>query len=148
MSKKQIVDLDEYNETFVAGLEWMWGDGFMSPGGAAEVAAILDGVETQGKHVLDIGCGIGGIDILLVQTHGAAQVTGIDVDGRLVACAAAAAAQAGLAQQVVSQTVVPGPLPFPDQQFDVVFSKDSILHIPDKEMIYREIFLILSEIAE
>ena len=24
---------DEYGEAFVAGLEWMWGEGFLSPGG-------------------------------------------------------------------------------------------------------------------
>ena len=143
MSKKQVVDLDEYNETFVSGLEWMWGEGFMSPGGPAEVAAILNGVDVQGKHVLDIGCGIGGIDILLVKTHGAAMVTGTDVDGRLVSCAQEAAERAGLAQQVFPQLVEPGPLPFPNNHFDIVFSKDSILHIPDKEMIYREIYRVL-----
>ncbi len=31
----------EYTEDFVAGLEWVWGEGFLSPGGPDEVAAIL-----------------------------------------------------------------------------------------------------------
>ena len=26
---------DEYGETFVAGLEWIWGEGFLSPGTGA-----------------------------------------------------------------------------------------------------------------
>ena len=26
---------NEYTDDFVAGLEWMWGEGFLSPGGPA-----------------------------------------------------------------------------------------------------------------
>ena len=37
----------------------------------------------------------------------------------------------------------PGPLPFPDGAFDVVFSKDALLHVPDKDAIFREIFRVL-----
>ena len=35
----------EYTEEFVAGLEWIWGEGFLSPGGPEEVAAILNGLD-------------------------------------------------------------------------------------------------------
>ncbi|MFT5193595.1 MAG: ubiquinone/menaquinone biosynthesis C-methylase UbiE [Cellvibrionaceae bacterium] len=135
---------DEYNDTFVAGLEWMWGEGFMSPGGPAEVAAILDGIDLTGKHVLDIGCGIGGIDILLVKKHKAARVTGIDVEAPLIERATQMIQSVGLAGQVTCQLVPPSPyLPFGDGTFDVVFSKDSIIHIPEKEIIYSEIFRVL-----
>ena len=135
---------DEYNETFVAGLEWMWGEGFMSPGGPAEVAAILDGINVAGKRVLDIGCGIGGVDILLVKQHGAESVTGFDVEAPLIERAKKMVETAGVAEQIHCQLVSPGPyLPFPDKQFDVVFSKDSIIHIPEKEVIYAEMFRML-----
>ncbi|MFK7803434.1 MAG: class I SAM-dependent methyltransferase [Anaerolineae bacterium] len=135
---------DEYNDTFVAGLEWMWGEGFMSPGGPAEVAAILDGVDLRGKRVLDIGCGIGGIDILLIKQHGAVHVTGIDVEASLVERARQTVHTAGVSDRVSIQLVTPGPyLPFMDKMFDVVFSKDSIIHIPEKEVIYGEMFRVL-----
>ena len=39
--------------------------------------------------------------------------------------------------------VVPGPLPFPPQTFDIVFSKDSIVHIPDKHALMRDVFRVL-----
>lgn len=39
--------------------------------------------------------------------------------------------------------VAPGPLPFPSGTFDVVFSKDSIIHIPDKAMLMAEVFRVL-----
>ena len=31
----------------------------------------------------------------------------------------------------------PGPLPFADAAFDVVFSKDALLHVPDKDALFR-----------
>ena len=76
---------DEYGETFVAGLEWMWGEGFLSPGGEAEVARIIAGAPIEGARVLDVGCGLGAVDVLLVARFGAGHVTGIDVEAPLVA---------------------------------------------------------------
>ena len=134
---------EEYPEDFVAGLEWMWGAGFMSPGGPAEVATILQGVDLRGKHVLDIGCGIGGIDLLLVKEYGAARVTGIDVEAPLAQRATQLMVEEGITDRVTIQLVEPGPLPFDDAAFDAVFSKDSILHIPDKRSIYEEIYRVL-----
>ncbi len=67
---------DEYDDAFVARLELLWGDGFLSPGGAEEVAKLLSGFDLTGKRVLDIGCGIGGVDLLLAGKHGAASVLG------------------------------------------------------------------------
>ena len=134
----------EYNAEMLAGLEWIWGEGFMSPGGREEVAEILRGVDLRDKTVLDIGCGIGGIDILLVKEYGAAQVIGIDVEAPLVDKARANIAKAGLENQISIKLVSPGPLAFDDESFDVVFSKDAMIHVPDKAAIYREISRVLA----
>jgi phosphoethanolamine N-methyltransferase len=37
----------------------------------------------------------------------------------------------------------PGKLPFADGSFDVVFSKDALLHVPDKEALFSDIFRVL-----
>jgi phosphoethanolamine N-methyltransferase len=133
----------EYTEQFVAGIEWIWGEGFLSPGGPREVAAILEGIDLGGTEVLDIGCGLGAIDLLLVREHGAARVTGIDVEQPLIDRAKRAVAAAGLTGRIDVQLVEPGPLAFPDATFDVVFSKDSIIHISDKAALYAEVLRIL-----
>ena len=125
---------DEYGEAFVAGLEWMWGEGFLSPGGEAEVARIIAAAPIEGARVLDVGCGLGAIDILLVERFGAAHVTGIDVEAPLVARATTRVEAAGLTDRVSIRKVSPGPFPFEDGAFDVVFSKDSMIHIPDKRV--------------
>lgn len=138
-------DHNHYDEDFLKGLEWIWGEGFMSPGGAEEVAAILGGIDLTGKRVLDIGCGIAGIDMLLVQEHGAAHVTGIDVEDSLVQEGRARVARAALTPSITLQMVTPGKLPFEDQTFDVIFTKDSLIHIEDKAFIYNEIHRVLKD---
>ncbi len=132
-----------YHHDMIAMLEAIWGEGFLSPGGPEEVARILDGQDIAGCAVLDIGCGAGGVDLALVQAHGAAYVCGIDVEDTVLARARALIGRAGLAARIGLARVAPGPLPFPPGTFDVVFSKDSIVHIPDKAALMAEVFRVL-----
>jgi phosphoethanolamine N-methyltransferase len=133
----------EYDENFIRLLEMMWGEGFLSPGGAGEVAAILAGEELAGTTVLDIGSGAGGAALKIGREYAAAQVTGIDVVPELVERSRRLCAAAGLSGRVSFEFVVPGPLPFADAAFDVVFTKDALLHIPDKVGMFREISRVL-----
>ena len=121
----------------------MWGEGFLSPGGAAEVYEILKRTVVRGKKVLDVGCGIGGIDRLLVTDYGAEKVIGIDVNDRLIARSKHEAEEAGLTKSIEYRLVESGELNFKDESIDIVFSKDSIIHIEDKQKFYEEIFRIL-----
>ena len=134
--------MGEYPPHYVDRLEILWGRGFMSPGGPAEVLEVVRGIDLAGKHVLDIGCGIGGPDLVLCEL-GAAHVTGIDVDDALIERARNNAAAAGVAQRTAFMRVSPGPLDFPDESLDLVFSKDAILHVDDKATMFTEIFRIL-----
>jgi phosphoethanolamine N-methyltransferase len=49
----------------------------------------------------------------------------------------------GLSDRIGVAKVAPGPLPFPPGTFDIVFSKDSIVHIPDKESLALDVFRLL-----
>jgi phosphoethanolamine N-methyltransferase len=133
----------QYSQAFVDALQFMWGEGFLSPGGAEEVAVLLAGETLAGKRVLDIGCGVGRFDALLVADHHAGEVIGIDVEPLMIENARALIARRGLADRVSFRLVDPGPLPFADASFDVVFSKDAIVHVPDKAALYREILRVL-----
>jgi phosphoethanolamine N-methyltransferase len=134
---------NEYTDDVVAKLEQLWGDGFLSPGGPDETARILEGTDLAGKDVMDIGCGIGGIDVILVRDYGAATVTGLDVEEPLVLRARQRVARAGLADRITIRLVQPGPFPFADESFDAVFSKDSMVHIPDKGALFTEVLRVL-----
>jgi len=133
----------EYDEAMQALLQLVWGDGFLSPGGPAEIARLLEGSDINGCTVLDIGSGLGVVDLLLVEQHGAGHVVGIDIEPDLIARAKTRIERAGLADRIDAVCVEPGPLPFPDEQFDVVFSKDAIVQIPGKAALFSEIRRVL-----
>jgi phosphoethanolamine N-methyltransferase len=137
-------EVGEYDEGMQALLQLVWGDGFLSPGGAEEVARVLEGESLRGLRVLDIGSGLGGVDLLLVQQHGAASVVGIDLEPDLIKQARARVATHGLSDRIGFVQVTPGPLPFEAASFDVVFSKDSLVQIPDKPALFAEIRRVLS----
>ncbi len=107
------------------------------------MAKIVENVSLTGKEVLDIGVGIGGPACLLIEKHGAARVTGIDVEDTVPKTAAQTVSRRGLQDRVLLRRVEPGPLPFDDESFDVVFSKDAIIHIHDKGALFRDIYRIL-----
>lgn len=136
-------EVGEYDSAMQTLLQLIWGEGFLSPGGADEVAYLLEGSEIRGCTVLDIGAGLGAIDQLLVTKHGAGSVVGIDVDPVLLRQMDARIARAQLSDRIKSRCVTPGPLPFESGSFDVVFSKDSIVHIPDKAALYADIHRVL-----
>ncbi|MFX0544436.1 methyltransferase domain-containing protein [Roseovarius sp. S1116L3] len=133
-----------YDKGHISFLEMLWGEGYLSPGGPEEVARVLEGLDLSGKRVLDIGCGSGAITLSLARDHGATHVTGIDVEDDVAAAARARIAAAGAGGAVTIDKVVPGPFPYEDGAFDVVFSKDSIIHIPDKDALAREAFRVLA----
>lgn len=133
-----------YDDHHTAFLEELWGEGYLSPGGPDEVARVLEGLDLGGKRVLDIGCGTGAITLSLARDHGAGEVVGIDVEDSVCSAARARVSVAGLSDRVEIACVTPGPFPFGDGRFDVVFSKDSIIHIADKEFLAREAYRVLA----
>lgn len=137
-------DTDElYNGQLISMLEIVWGEGWLSPGGPDEVAKVVDGLDLAGKSILDIGCGVGGVDFLLVEKYGAGHVTGIDVEDTVLETARQRAVAKSHEGRTGFCKVWPGRLPFPPQSFDVVFSKDAIVHIPDKHALMDDVFRVL-----
>ncbi|MGR3291527.1 MAG: class I SAM-dependent methyltransferase [Paracoccaceae bacterium] len=133
----------QYPDEFIDRLHLVWGPGFLSPGGAEEVAKIVGDLDLAGKRVLDIGCGSGGPAIVLARDYGASLVC-IDIEPQLIERARANAASAGVAEQIEFQLVQPGPLPFAEAEFDGVFSKEALLHIPDKAALFRDVLRVLT----
>lgn len=133
----------EYDDTAIRFLEALWGEGYLSPGGPEEVDRVVEGLDLAGRTVLDVGCGVGGIALHLVRRHGAGHVTGFDVERPVIEHARRNAEAAGLSDRTSFVEAPPGPLPFDDASFDVVFSKDALLHVPDKDAMFAEIWRVL-----
>ncbi|HCV62887.1 MAG TPA: SAM-dependent methyltransferase [Alphaproteobacteria bacterium] len=138
-----ITDDGQYGDKQIRFLEAIWGEGFLSPGGVTEIDLVLEGIDCTGLRILDIGCGCGGAVFRLIRHHNAGECTGIDIEPLVIERADQLAEQYGIADQCNFLTVSPGPLPFDDGSFDMIFSKDAFLHIPDKEALMRDCARVL-----
>ena len=132
----------EYYDEMMTLLELIWGEGFMAPGGAGNIEKIVDGVDLQGKRVLDIGCGVGGPAFILARTYGA-DVVGTDLEPHLIEIAKERAAKLGLEEKTDFRVVEPGPLSFPDSSFDCVVSSGAFTQIADKLGMFKEVLRVL-----
>ena len=133
---------DEYYDNMITMLELIWGEGYMAPGGSGNVEKMLNGIETTGKRILDIGCGLGGPAFEMANTFGA-DVVGIDLEAPLIKRAPEAATQLGLQDRCKFHTVKAGSIDFPNQSFDIVVSSGAITQVKDKAGIFGECYRLL-----
>ena len=133
---------DEYDDGLVAMLELIWGEGFLSPGGPENVHRTVAGLDLKDKLVLDIGSGLGGVDLILAGDFGA-RVIGLEIEQPLIDRAREIAARAGLSQRIEFRHVEPGPLPLADSSVDTVYSNAAIIHIDDKRGLFEDVYRVL-----
>jgi len=133
---------DEYYDNLITMLELIWGEGYMTPGGSDNVEKMFNGIETAGKRILDIGCGLGGQAFEMVNTFGA-DVVGIDLEAPLIKRATEAATKMGLQDRCKFHAVKAGALDFPDQSFDIVATSGAITQVSDKANIFGECYRVL-----
>ncbi|HLO84318.1 MAG TPA: methyltransferase domain-containing protein [Nostocaceae cyanobacterium] len=96
----------------------------------------------KAKHILDVGCGIGGSSLYLADKFDA-QATGITLSPVQAKRATERAEAAKLNHR--SQFLVANALemPFADQTFDLVWSLESGEHMPDKTKFLQECYRVL-----
>jgi phosphoethanolamine N-methyltransferase len=133
----------EYDDTAIRFLEVVWGPGYLSPGGPDEVDRVIAGLELAGKTALDIGCGTGGITLHVARKLKLAHITGFDVEAPVIEAAQQRARDEGMAHCTDFVQAPSGRLPFADASFDLVFSKDALIHVADKETLFADIFRVL-----
>jgi arsenite methyltransferase len=96
-----------------------------------------------GEQVLDLGSGAGTDSLVAAQMVGAdGAVTGIDMTPEMVAKARASADRMGL-ENVSFTEAEAERLPFASESFDVVISNGVIDLIPDKDMVFAELYRVL-----
>jgi ubiquinone/menaquinone biosynthesis C-methylase UbiE len=94
------------------------------------------------QRVLDVGCGIGGPSRYLASKFGC-QVTGLDLTPEFVALAGMLAQRTRLAEKVTYRQGNALDLPFPDANFDVVWSQNAAMNIADRDRLYGEMHRVL-----
>ncbi|OAY70866.1 putative tocopherol O-methyltransferase, chloroplastic [Ananas comosus] len=105
---------------------------------ALSFAALSDDPQKKPKRIVDVGCGIGGSSRYLAKKYGA-QCKGITLSPVQAQRAEALAIAEGLADKVSFQVADALEQPFPDGQFDLVWSMESGEHMPDKRKFVGEL---------
>jgi ubiquinone/menaquinone biosynthesis C-methylase UbiE len=97
---------------------------------------------SPGGRVLDVGCGLGAPAIRLAGSAGV-DVVGIATSPKLVERATMMAKDAGLADRVTFEVADAAELPYSDSSFDAVLAIESIVHMPDRPAVFRQIARVL-----
>jgi tocopherol O-methyltransferase len=96
----------------------------------------------QAKHILDVGCGIGGSSLYLAQKYHA-QATGITLSPFQANRANQRAQAMGLSQKAEFLVTDAQNMPFADNSFDLVWALESGEHMPDKVKFMQECYRVL-----
>lgn len=106
----------------------------------AMFALVAEGVgeRLRGARVLDAGCGFGTNAVYLAETHGAAQVTGVNVSTVQLASAREHAAASPAAARVDFLHASVTDLPLEDASVDVVVSVEAAFHFDTRARFFAE----------
>lgn len=136
------LDATQYQADAIAKYEAVYGQHFVSPGGATSARTCIARLGLKpGMRVLDVGCGLGGSAFLMAREHGV-KVRGIDVSANMLASAQERTRTLGLASQVTLEHVDVLALPA-TPLYDVIYSRDVFLHIHDKPRLMALLYRLL-----
>lgn len=150
-SNQEIVNVSasqDYESDFIELIEMIYGEGLLSQGGLDSIDEMFSGMDLNGLKLLDLGSGLGMYDIYLAK-HANVEIVGLDPQAELVERANSNLEKSKkelLGTVSFLQMKNPHNLSeFPDHSFDLVFSKEAILHVPyeAKEHYFKEIYRVL-----
>ena len=134
----------QYSRNGILRYEKIFGDGYVSTGGPETTAYLCSKLGKSlrpGVRVLDVGSGIGGAAFHLAREYGAV-VTGIDLSPEMVAIAQERVAGSGVEASVKFLLADVLTAPFASR-FDVIWSRDALMHIPDKPRLFARLHDLL-----
>ncbi|KAJ7307456.1 hypothetical protein JRQ81_009476 [Phrynocephalus forsythii] len=129
------LDNEQYAARSIRRYEWIFGPGFVSTGGLSttkELVSLLDLKPSQ--RVLDVGCGLGGSDFYMAKEYGV-EVLGMDLSRNMVELALERAQKepGSLVQFEIGNATR---RTFPEGSFDIIYSRDTILHVEGKSTLF------------
>lgn len=101
------------------------------------------GGRTEPFDLLDIGCGTGTFDAMLVGSPLSARVVGLDYAEAMCRVGSEKAHHAGVADRLRYVNADSQHLPFADASFDVVTCSNSFHHYPDQQQVVHEMRRVL-----
>ncbi|KAJ3670687.1 hypothetical protein LUZ60_008113 [Juncus effusus] len=135
---QQFLDNVQYKSNGILRYERVFGEGFVSTGGIETTKEFVAKLNLKpGQKVLDVGCGIGGGDFYMADYFDA-HVIGIDLSVNMISFALERAI--GRKSNVEFEVADCTKKVYNDNSFDVIYSRDTILHIQDKPALFKSFY--------
>lgn len=135
---QQFLDSVQYKCSGILRYERVFGSGFVSTGGLETTKEFVGKLDLKpGQKVLDVGCGIGGGDFYMAENFDV-EVVAIDLSINMISFALERAI--GLKCAIEFEVADCTKKNYPDNEFDVIYSRDTILHIRDKPALFRSFY--------
>jgi SAM-dependent methyltransferase len=121
----------------VTARQWLWGDGFVAPGGLEQVLALVEPLRLgPGMSVLDVSAGIGGTVRALAQTF-RIEAAGLERDPELARIGMAMSAARRLARRAPVTVYDPESFDLPAARYDCVLAREATYALREKERFLR-----------
>jgi len=143
-SFQEFLDNQQYSTRGILLYEKIFGRTFVSTGGLETTKEFIELLNLQpGQKVLDVGGGIGGSAFYMAKNFGV-HVTSIDLSSNMTQIGLERAQEVGCGpDEVVFEIADATKRDYKAESFDVVYSRDTILHIPDKLALFKRFFKFL-----
>ncbi|KAI8790401.1 phosphoethanolamine N-methyltransferase [Biomphalaria glabrata] len=143
-SWQDFLDKQQYSTRSILLYEKIFGRTFVSTGGLETTEEFVDMLNLcPGQSVLDVGGGIGGSAFYMAKNFGV-KVTVIDLSSNMIKMALDRAQEVGCGpDEVVFEVGDATKREYPAESFDVIYSRDVILHIADKLSLFKKLYKFL-----
>jgi cyclopropane fatty-acyl-phospholipid synthase-like methyltransferase len=127
-----------WNATRIEVAETMWGEGFLTPGGAGYAPLLVKPLAlSKEMSLLDLTAGLGGLARAVVAETGC-WVTGLEVSEPVAKLGMDRSQRAGQEKQAAIKAYNPSNLKL-GRRFDAVFAKESLFTVADKDALFDTI---------
>jgi len=145
-SKRQELQPEEeanrYSQQSILRSEFMYGEGFQSPGGIEAVEGFCSQLRMHEEmNILDIGSGLGGAAFYFAERYHA-KVLGLDYSQEMVDISAERKERKTLAKVFFQQGDIRTAV-LPKDTFDLAWTRDCILYIAEKHLVWKNVYASL-----
>lgn len=134
--------LEEYPPEYCQTLECVYGNGMMSEGCIEGIELLFQGINLKKVVALDFGCGLGAVAYYLAENY-QAHVFGLDINPWMIDQCTANRPKHLESLLTFLESQTNHQLPFEDQTFDLIYSKGVLVHLDQKETLFKEIRRLL-----
>jgi len=130
---------EQYSLTGIYRYEWIFGPGFLGYGEPQVTREIIEQMQwAPGTRVLDVGSGLGGPGFLMA-TEYQAKVTGVDLTQQIVDIANERLQEKKIPEVSFLQGDI-HQMHWDEGSFDVIWSRETLLHVPDKDELFGKFY--------